>query len=147
DITSRQQASQAMSERTNLHTENANGNEKRRWVLSSIVALVVGLLGLDPAVALAPPGYTKILINHVFVQPKACAAPEPTGLNMLGFTNKRTSDAVIRPTAATPSDIVGDDGSILADYDSFTLASASQSALDRVQARAAAAGVGMSLHD
>src|SRR6266849_8583305 len=65
------------------------------------------------------PSYTKILINHLFLQPNASA----------------------------PAPIVGEDATIRADYDSFTLASVPQESLDRIKARAAAVGIGLSQHD
>jgi len=86
-----------------------------------------GILAILSALAYAAPvfgaagrqGYTKLLVSHLFVQPNASA----------------------------PAQISGNDGLILADYDSFSLVSAPQASVERIVARGVAAGLGVTIHD
>ncbi|HYS56315.1 MAG TPA: hypothetical protein VER58_21360 [Thermoanaerobaculia bacterium] len=82
------------------------------------IAVVAGIFpSMLPAAPLR--GYSKALISHLFVQPNASA----------------------------PAFIVGEGATILADYDSFTLISVPEVAIERIKARAAAAGIGVAIHD
>src|SRR5438876_2306684 len=116
----------------------------------TLFAMIVIWLAAQPALATPQPGYTKVLISHLFIQPNASAPPQPMGSNVIELLQQTLSGLFIHPNANAPAgiaEIVGDDGTILADYDSFTLASVLQASIDRIEARAAAAGTGMSTHD